>query len=75
MSEIPTKEQAQGMMERMSKGMTTKADADLFGAWVRTIWEMNKGRRTKESLEVEPLDELEDENWKEHAERISKGAT
>lgn len=68
MNEFPDKQQALEMMDRMKNGMTTTEDADLFGAWVRRIWEMQRDR-----MYPPTLDSYEEENWREHEARVKQG--
>jgi len=69
---IPTKEQTDEMMDRMAKGMTTAGDADLFKRWMCTLWEMQRKRMHSGKMDPTPLEDYEDNNWKEHAARIAR---
>lgn len=68
MSEFPDRKQALEMVDRMRNGMTTSEDADLFGQWLRRIWEMQRER-----MFGPPLNDVEEANWKEHEARIKGG--
>ena len=38
----PTKEQAEQIMDRVAKGMTTVEDSDLMRKWICMLWEAQR---------------------------------
>lgn len=66
MTEIPSKEEAQEILSRISTGTTTTEDARIMGAWMRELWTRQRQRIDSS----EPLSEEEESNWLEHAKRV-----